>query len=678
MATKTSGRSLDLKALAIKDLERSGLSSHDFKKLGLELLTADETDDFVGEPRASYKIPYFELSGKRISYARVRFLENAKGKFFRGKSGTFRYSQQANSNPHLYYPPYLDWKKIAKDPSIPILITEGEKKAAKACKEGIACIALGGVYSFKSSKRLQDLIPEFYDINWKDRSVEICYDADVMMKSEVRAALSAIALELSQKFTPESISFVFLDAETAGPKTGLDDYLLEHSIAEFHELPRTPYQMNEKIHILNQRLCHVESVARFYDIKTHRFYVNFGHVREAFMNFGEVPIDGKRTALVVDLWGRSTNRRSVRDVVYAPGVDTELTEDNDLNLWVPPSIRPKRAVPKLWLELVQYIMRKPEYADWFLKWLAYPVQHPGTKMLSAVFVHGSVQGIGKTFLVDPIMESVYGEKNFYRLSNDDLQSQFNSYAGHTQFVVTNEIYFSEARDRRTVMSALKDMITREKVTVNEKFQPKITFRDHCNYYFTSNHADALILEPGDRRFFVIEAPNEKLDQGIYEDLNRFVRDPDGAGSVMHYLLNAVDTSDFDPKAEALSTPYKKNLIGISKDTLTEFVDRLTSNPEEVFLHNGNLPDLELFKAEDIVHLFDVTNPKYRSPVTTNRMARLLNDAGLERRKVRLSSDAPQLALYALFNQEKWREKEHRSWAEHYQQNHRRYGKSKLN
>jgi hypothetical protein len=667
----------DLKTLAVNDLERSGLSAKDFKTLGLEILTADQTDDYVGEPRASYRIPYFDLSGKRTAYSRVRFLENHTGRAFK-KGGSFRYSQPFNSSPHLYYPPYLDWKKIAKDPSIPILLTEGEKKAAKACKEGIACIALGGVYGYKSSKRLQDLIPEFYDVVWKDREVEICYDADVMMKSEVRQALSGIAFELSQKFTPEEINFVFLDAETVGPKTGLDDFLVAHGVDEFRALPRHPYRTNSKIQMLNQRLCYVERVGRFYDIKTRRFYGNFNHVREAFMNAGEEIVDGKRTALVIDLWGRSNNRRAVRDVTYAPGVETETTEDNDLNIWVPPVVRAKRGSPRPWLDLVHYVMRKPEYATWFLKWLAYPVQNPGAKLLTAVFVHGAAQGVGKTFVVDPVMEFVYGERNFYRLSNDDLQSAFNAYAGHTQFVVTNEIYFTEARDRRTMMSRLKDMITREKVTVNEKFQPKMTFTDYCNYYFTSNHADALILEPRDRRFFVIEAPEDKLDPGAYADLDRYVREQGGASEVLHYLRHSVDLSDFNPKEAALHTPYKDALVDLSKDVVTEFAEKLIEEPEHVFMHDGHLPDLQLFRAEDIVKLFEVTNPRHRYPITANRMGRLLNDSRLERRKVRIGHDAPQTVLYAMFDRDTWHARKNREWAEHYQQHHRRYGKSRLN
>ena len=88
-----------LHELALDDLKRSGLGQKDFDKMGLECLSADDTEDYVGERRASYRIPYFDLTGKRISYSRVRFLEGKKGKFSSG-TGSFRYSQPANSAPH--------------------------------------------------------------------------------------------------------------------------------------------------------------------------------------------------------------------------------------------------------------------------------------------------------------------------------------------------------------------------------------------------------------------------------------------------------------------------------------------------------------------------------------------------------------------------------------------------
>src|SRR5262249_42472701 len=154
----------------------------------------------------------FDLDGKRIAYSRVRFLENKKGRGFKSKSkdGTHRYSQKANTPPHVYFAPYFNWRKIIEDPEQKLLITEGEKKAAAACKAGIACIALGGVFAFQSSKRHQELIPELDAINWKDRDVEICYDADVMDNANVYTALDRLAVTLLSRGT-RSISFIYFD-----------------------------------------------------------------------------------------------------------------------------------------------------------------------------------------------------------------------------------------------------------------------------------------------------------------------------------------------------------------------------------------------------------------------------------------------------------------------------------
>lgn len=653
----------ELYEFALSDLKRSGLGSKDFTKLGLEVLTRDETDDYVGEPRASYRIPYFNLVGKKISYSRVRFLENKRGKFSTG-TGSFRYSQPPNSHPHVYFPPYLNWKKIAGDPTIKILITEGEKKAIVACKHDVVCIALGGVYAFKSSKRLWDLIPELQEIVWKDREVEICFDADVMYKAEVRQALSVLAFTLTQEQGPKDINFVFLDAETAGPKTGLDDYLKEHGPKAFAKLPRHSYMASEKVALLNQRVCYVENHMRFFDIKIGKYFKSLYHVRESFLNLGEAVVDGNRTVPVVDLWAKSATRRSVSDVIYVPG-QPELMESNVLNIWRPAQIQPAKGNAKRWLDLVRYVLREPEHVDWFLKWLAYPVQRPGTKLFQAVFIYGKKQGVGKTFIVDPVMEFIYGKENFYRLTNKSFNSSFNGLASKRQFVVTNEVWLPDYRDRRDAMSMLKDTITRESVTVNEKFQPEVEYTDYCNYFLTSNHADALALEPDDRRFFVIEAPQEKLDQGIYKELDDWVRHDDGAATIMHYLQNAVDVRGFEPKGDAPMTKWKKEIIAISRDPLDEYAERLRQDPDRIFMVNGSKPDMSLFRAEDLLKTFEHTYPRYRFNVTVRRMGNKLKAASLERRKVRLTEDSPLITLYAIFDRDKWRGKRNKDWADHY-------------
>ena len=666
-----------LRKLALDDLKRSGLDKADFRKLGLEVLTREQTDEFVGEPRCSYKIPYFDLDGHHISYSRVRFLESRKGKSFhkkkKSRDGSFRYSQPFNSSPHIYLPPYFNWRKIAKDPSIRVLITEGEKKAAAACKHGIPCIALGGVYGFKSQKRFFDILPELEAFIWKDREVEVCYDADVMMKAEVRAALSSLAITMTQSFSPASLSFVFLTAETAGPKTGLDDYLVEHGSEGFEKIERQPYKAAAKIQLLNTKICWVKNHGQFFDFETMKFYKNMGHLREAYMHEGEELTDGKHTTLIIDLWAKSANRRTVFDVVYQPGKPE--THEGNFNMWKAPVIQPKKGNPKKWLELVNHIIRadvNPAFAEWFLKWLAYPVQNPGTKVFQAPFIYATKQGVGKTFIVDPVMEYIYGPKNFHRLGNNDVASVYNEYVGNKQFVVTNEIYLPDFSDRKAAMSTLRDMITREKVSVNEKFQPRLTLADFCNYYFTSNHADALILEPDDRRMFVIQAPDQRWGMSDYKELDKWLREEEGASVILHYLQN-LDTADFEPKAPAPMTPWKKELIGLSRDALSEFIERLIDAPKELFMKDGNLPDLQLFRAEDLLRLFELIYPRYRFNVTISRIGRMLDNPGIEKRSVRASKKDPLMTLYAIFDRDNWSESANHEWATHYAGNSKLFG-----
>lgn len=656
---------------ALVDLARSGLDEKDFKKLKLEVLDRDDTEDLVGEARGSYKIPYFDIAGKAITYYRVRFLENGKKKFAKA-DGNHRYSQPANSAPHVYLPPYMDWQRVAKDPTIPIVFTEGEKKAAIACKQGMACIALGGVWSFKSEKRDWEMLPELQTIVWKGRNVEICYDSDVMHKAQVRMAMSAMAHVLNQTQAPQSIHFVYLDAETTDDgKTSLDDYLVAHGIDGYANLPRQEYKGTARIQALNQRVCVVTMQDKYFSIDSGKYLRNFGQVRDLFAHMGSEIVDGKRTKLAIELWNENPARRTVKDVLYIPG-EPEVSADNELNLWRPTDVQPVKKKPVKWLDIVHYIMRKPEYAKWFLQWLAYPIQNPGTKLLSAVFVHGRQQGVGKTLIVDPVMEFAYGKDNFYRLDNDALQSQFNSYTARRQFVVTNEIYLSSYKDRRAAMGRLKDMITREKVEMRELYQPRVRVTDYCNYYLTSQHADALELERNDRRFFVIEAPEERLPQSTYNEFDEWIRS-DGAGAVLHYLQN-LDLTSFNPKAAAPHTVYKEQVIDVSMNPVEIFVEQVERHPKEVFTVNGNESEWCLRKAEDLLHTFVRNNPESsRWHVTINKFARQLTETKLLKRKVRLSSDSPQITLYCVLNEKEWAEKSNKAWAEHYKLYSKTYG-----
>jgi hypothetical protein len=87
------------------------------------------------------------------------------------------------------------------DPTIPLFITEGTKKADSAACAGLACIALPGVWSWigKNPKGGKVALPDWRDIALNGRRVILAFDSDVVAKKSVRAALNAIAGYLGSK-----------------------------------------------------------------------------------------------------------------------------------------------------------------------------------------------------------------------------------------------------------------------------------------------------------------------------------------------------------------------------------------------------------------------------------------------------------------------------------------------
>ena len=74
------------------------------------------------------------------------------------------------------------WLKIIQDLQIPIIITEGAKKAACLLSNGYACISIPGVSTCRKKGRLHKLINKFCGFG---RLFYLCFDYDVITKRPV-------------------------------------------------------------------------------------------------------------------------------------------------------------------------------------------------------------------------------------------------------------------------------------------------------------------------------------------------------------------------------------------------------------------------------------------------------------------------------------------------------------
>ncbi len=209
--------------------------AQDLTASGITLETAKEAGLFSAEglevaKKLNFSLPQ-DMTCLMFPYA------NGDG-FFRaklfpplaGKNSTMRYAQPKASGVHLYIPPSVQGE--LKNPATAIMITEGEKKALKACQEGFACLGIGGLWNWIHDGQP---IPDLDGIAWADRSVVIVPDSDVWARPNLIQAVYALGAELENRGARVDVLLLPQDGER---KVGLDDYFVAHGLDNFHELKR--------------------------------------------------------------------------------------------------------------------------------------------------------------------------------------------------------------------------------------------------------------------------------------------------------------------------------------------------------------------------------------------------------------------------------------------------------
>jgi hypothetical protein len=129
------------------------------------------------------------------------------------------------------------------DPAVPLWVTEGVKKADCGALRGLCIVALPGVWSWRGQNNSGGklAVGDWHDIALNDRRVILAFDGDVARKPAVRQALSALADYLASK----GARVEYLHLPDTDDKTGLDDYLIGHTVEDLRRLVKpTPPQLS--------------------------------------------------------------------------------------------------------------------------------------------------------------------------------------------------------------------------------------------------------------------------------------------------------------------------------------------------------------------------------------------------------------------------------------------------
>lgn len=197
-----------------EDLRRSGLGDEIIDALGFYSGTAAEIKGILGfDAGPGLVIPYPTYEGQE-PFSRVKpdnppIINGGPAKYLSPKGAQVR-----------AYIPQRTWEAL-KGSKTPIIITEGEKKAAKAAQEGFPCIGLGGVWGFSQK---HTLIPGLVNLKWDGRDVFLAPDSDHQSNRDVKLAVFTLERWLTE--LGASVSVLRFPPSAGGSKSGLDDFLV--------------------------------------------------------------------------------------------------------------------------------------------------------------------------------------------------------------------------------------------------------------------------------------------------------------------------------------------------------------------------------------------------------------------------------------------------------------------
>lgn len=212
-----------------------------------------------------YTIPYFTIDGAiEPEFFRLRIFAEGYPKYLQPKQTTSK----------VYMPIPLLPKDWATNSKIPLIITEGEKKAIRACMSGYPTIAIGGVWSWRSrvgtisakhfewrtdneygfdvsdpnviSKFITRVAEPLQDINFSGREVLIFFDSDYNLNPDIQNAAYELALYLESR----GANVTMAKLPETDIKQGLDDLIVENpKLNPFEDFPREfPVPVSFRLH----------------------------------------------------------------------------------------------------------------------------------------------------------------------------------------------------------------------------------------------------------------------------------------------------------------------------------------------------------------------------------------------------------------------------------------------
>ena len=223
-----------------------------------------------------------------------------------------------------------------------------------------------------------------------------------------------------------------------------------------------------------------------------------------------------------------------------------------------------------------------ESYDWLLRVVAYKLQFPNKRPDVGLILKGK-QGAGKDMFIN-FIEEMMGLKNDYCHRTADpteIFGTFNLAVKNKLIVQLNEM---EGKDGMQYKEKLKNIITAEVHTINEKRVKQYKLLNYVFLIICSNNPTPILISPDDRRWVLMHTGEKHIgDRPYFQKLLHHLKTPSFINSLFSELVDM-------------------NLAGFSPDNLSlqpkteEYYDSKIDNIAPIYQY---IRDLDITKLREI-------------------------------------------------------------------------------
>lgn len=269
------------------------------------------------------------------------------------------------------------------------------------------------------------------------------------------------------------------------------------------------------------------------------------------------------------LWRCDPTRRTINKIDYQ--------ESNDAETFVLPlDFEYKKADEEhnqealdLFLEIINLNTNKVAVLfDWVIKFYAHMLQKP-FELPTVGLVKSGIKGCGKDTVDDFLIQYVLGDKYGVSYQNNVLFFDKHDCNRMNRFFCK-----LEEADRKLCMnnsSYLKSLITNSKSMFNPKGKDSFSLPNYMRYVFTTNKANPMEMNDGERRFVILPCSAEKKhDFNYWVRVRKVLFSKSGGATVAKYLMS-VDLSAFNIH-EQPENAYQKEVVESEKSSEERFIE----------------------------------------------------------------------------------------------------------